>query len=136
MLDEFDPDRDAPPTGDITAMLTPIASPINPTSQPAISIHSQDGRLFSPKLLTLGRYTWLYNQFQTHSNKPDEQFLPSLASLLHRYHPRSDTINPQGRKLNLRNHWAIPTPLMTAIHDTFNTSFELYASPLNCDTTV
>ena len=134
VLEEFNPDGDAPPTGSLTAMLIPYNTSINSTNHPAISLHSPDGRLLSPKLLTPERYTWLYNQFRTHSNTPDEQFLPSLASLLHRYHPRSETLNPQGRKLNLCNHWALPTPLMTAIHDTFTSSTELYASPLNCDT--
>ena len=52
ILDEFDPDRDAPPTGTTTAMLAPGFSTINPSSQPAISVHAPDGRPISPKLLT------------------------------------------------------------------------------------
>ena len=76
----------------------------------------------------------MYNQFCTHSSRPPaEHFLPALSALLERYHPRATIVNPQGRNLNLRNHWSIPHPLMTAIHASLGTTTELYASPLNCD---
>ena len=98
-----------------------------------ISLHYPDGRIVSPTLLSPARYTWLHKQFCTHSPRPQEQFLPALASLLERYHPRASTLNPQGRALNLRNHWAIPSPLMSAIRTSLGTTTELYASPINCD---
>ena len=52
--------------------------------------------------------------------------------LMLRYHPRSKLLNPQGLRLKTRNQWAIPLPLARALHSTFLTTCELFASPLNC----
>ena len=133
VLDEADPDRDAAPTGHLSLMTAPPASSLNPGPTPLYSLHYPDGRIVSPKLLSPERLDWLHTQFITHSNKPIDQFLPSLTALLERYHPRASTINPQGRSLDLRNHWAVPRPLMRAIQSSLDTSTELYASPLNCN---
>ena len=133
ILNEFDPDRDAPPTQCITPRLAPPGTSVNASQHPMITLHYPDGRIVSPTLLSPARYTWLHRQFCIHSTKPPEQFLPAPTSLLERYHPRAATINPQGRTLNLRNHWAIPSPLMAAIRSSLGTTTELYASPINCD---
>ena len=114
-------------------MTAPPASSLNPGPTPLYSLHYPDGRIVSPKLLSPERLDWLHTQFITHSNKPIDQFPPSLTALLERYHPRASTINPQGRSLDLRNHWAVPGPLMRAIQSSLDTSTELYASPLNCN---
>ena len=41
-------------------------------------------------------------------------------------------MNPQGRKLKLANHWAIPPTLLQALERTFLTTTENFGSPLNC----
>ncbi len=48
------------------------------------------------------------------------------------YHPRAETINPQGRKCKPSNQWANPPKLQRAIQLTFQTRADIFASPLNC----
>jgi hypothetical protein len=59
-------------------------------------------------------------------------FAQKFLKLMTRYHPRAKSLNPQGRTLQLTNHWAIPTSLRQAIDTTFLTTTELFGSPLNC----
>ena len=55
-----------------------------------------------------------------------------LLHLLASYHPRAKSLNPQGRKLKLTNHWATPPTLQRALERTFLSTTELFGSPLNC----
>jgi len=49
-----------------------------------------------------------------------------------RYHPKADTISPQGRKYKPASQWATPPTLQRVIQLTVRTGAELFASPLNC----
>ena len=95
-----------------------------------IGLHTPSGSIISPTLISPERYAWLY---AAHSRRREpETFTQDLLKLLTRYHPKAKSLNPQGRKLKLSNHWAIPTPLRTALEHTFLTTTELFGSPLNC----
>jgi len=59
-------------------------------------------------------------------------FTKDLLGLMSRNHPKVKILDPQGRKLKLANHWAIPPRLRQAIESTFLTTTELFGSPLNC----
>ena len=62
-------------------------------------------------------------------------FTQDLLKLLARYHPRAKSLNPQGHKLKLVNHWATPPKLQHALERTFLTTKELFGSPLKCSMT-
>ena len=94
-----------------------------------IGIHSPSGRAVSPTLISPQRYAWLH---ATHSRlNQGTYFLQKLQSLMLRYHPRAETLNPQGRKYKPANQWATPPILQRAIQLTFQTQAEIFASPLN-----
>jgi hypothetical protein len=57
------------------------------------------------------------------------------TKLLTRYHPWAKSLNPQGRRLKLANHWAIPPTLRIEMENTFLTTTKLFGSPLNCSMT-
>ena len=98
-----------------------------------IGLHTHTGTVISPTLISPERHAWLY---AAHSRRrPPEDFTQDLLKLLARYHPRAKSLNPQGRKLKLSNHWAIPPPLRIALEQTFHTTTELFGSPLNCPMT-
>ena len=98
-----------------------------------IGLHNPTGAVISPTLISPERYAWLH---AAHSRrKPPENFTHDLLKLLARYHPRAKSLNPQGRKLKLSNHWAIPPLLRAALEQTFHTTTELFGSPLNCPMT-
>jgi hypothetical protein len=94
-----------------------------------IGLHTPNGTVISPILISLERYDWLC---AVHSRgRTPEDFTQDLLKLFVRYHPRAKSLNPQGRKLNLANHWAIQPPLRVALEQTFHTTTELFGSPLN-----
>ena len=49
-----------------------------------------------------------------------------------RYHPRAETISPQGMKYKPSHQWATLPELQWAIEFAFHTKSELFTSPLNC----
>ena len=59
-------------------------------------------------------------------------YTQEVTKLLTRYHPRAKSLNPQGRQLQLANHWPIPPALRITQENTFLTFTELFGSPLNC----
>ncbi len=74
-----------------------------------IGVHTPYGTIILPTLISLERYEWLY---AAHSRlAQSEAFSQDLLKLLARYHPWAKSLNPQGRKLKLANHWATP-PLL------------------------
>ena len=98
-----------------------------------IGVHTPTWKIISPTLISPERYAWLH---KAHSQRarPDG-FIQDLLNLLARYHPRAKSLNPQGRKLKLANHWATPPTLQQALERTFLTTTELFGSPLNCSMT-
>ncbi len=48
------------------------------------------------------------------------------------YHPRAKSLNPQGRKLKLANHWATMPTLHQALERKFLADKDIFGSPLNC----
>jgi hypothetical protein len=98
-----------------------------------IGLYTPTGMTISPTLISQERYEWLY---AAHSRRrPPEDFTQDLLKLFSRYHPRAKSLNPQGRKLKLTNHWAIPPLLRIATEQKFLTTTELFGSPLNCPMT-
>jgi len=55
-----------------------------------------------------------------------------LFKLLARYQPRAKSLNPQGRKLKLANHWATMPTLQKTLERTFLSDRELFGSPFSC----
>jgi hypothetical protein len=132
-MEEGDPDRDSLPRQGPYASLVPPGSPWNTTGKHMIGIHTPTGTVISPTLISPERYAWLY---AAHSRRRQpEDFTHDLLKLLARYHPRAKSLNPQGRKLKLSNHWAIPPLLRVAMEKIFHTTTELFGSPLNCPMT-
>ena len=83
-----------------------------------------------PTLISPQRYAWLH---ATHSRlNLGTEFLQDLQSLMLRYHPQAETLNPQGRKYKPANQWATPPTLQRAIQLAFHSRAEIFASPLNC----
>ena len=131
--EEGDPDRDSIPRAGPYASLVPPSSPWNNTARDMIGLHTPSGRVISPTLISPERYKWLH---AAHSQKGTTgDFTQDLLQLLARYNPRAKSLNPQGRKLKLANHWAIPPSLRVAMEKTFLTTTELFGSPLNCSMT-
>jgi hypothetical protein len=98
-----------------------------------IGLHIPTGAAISPTLISPERYAWLY---AAHSRRhPPENFTQDLLKLFSRCHPRAKSLNPQGRKLKLSKHWAIPTLPRSALEQTFLTTTELFGSPLTCPMT-
>jgi len=95
-----------------------------------IGVHSHNGAVISPSLLSSERYKWLHETHSRLHNHTD--FTQDLLGLMSRYHPKAKSLNSQGRALKLANHWAIPPRLCHAIESTFLTTTELFGSPLNC----
>ena len=94
-----------------------------------IEIHNPSEGAVSPTLISPQRYAWLH---ATHSRlNQGTDFLQDLQSLMLRYHPRAETLNPQGRKDKPANQWATPPILQKAIQLTFHSQAEIFASPLN-----
>ena len=73
-----------------------------------IGVHTLSETVISPTLISPERYKWLH---AAHSQRAQpEAFSQDLLILLARYHPKVKSLNPQGRKLKLANHWAtMPT---------------------------
>ena len=95
-----------------------------------IGVHTPSGAIISPTLISPKRYQWLHAA-HSHRAQP-EAFNHDLPKLLARYHPRAKSLNPQGRKLKLANHWATMPTLQKALERTFLSDKELFGSPLNC----
>ena len=96
-----------------------------------VRICDPQGRAVSPKDLTPERYNFLVEQHSR--NTTGRNLHLDMANLLKRYHPKSKTQNPQGRPLDLSNHWALPKLMMEHLSSWTNTpATELFASPLNC----
>ena len=126
----IDPDRDAIPAA-IQPAYEAFLLPANQTDIQMVRICDPQGKTVSPKDLTIDRYNFLAEKHAAHST--DRDFHLDLAELLKRYHPKAKTQNPQGRPLNLKNHWALPQSLMHHLTTWTNTpATELFASPLNC----
>jgi len=98
-----------------------------------IGVQTPPGTVISPTLISPERYQWLH---AAHSQRarPDA-FTHDLFKLLARYHPRAKSLNPQGRKLELVNHWATPPILQQTLERTFLATKKLFGSPLNCSMT-
>ncbi len=94
-----------------------------------IGVHNHTGAAVPPTLLSAERYAWLYSQHRKHTSSTD--FITYLTHLMQRYHPRTKRLNPQGSVSKITNQMAITNSLTSAIHACFNTTFELFASPLN-----
>ena len=95
-----------------------------------IGVHTPSGTVISPALISPKQYKWLH---EAHSQRArPEAFTHDLLKLLARYHPRAKSLNPQGRKLKLANHWATPPIVQQALERTFLATKELFGSPLNC----
>ena len=93
-------------------------------------VHTPSGTVISPTLISPERYKWLH---RAHSQRArPEAFAQDLLKLLARYHPTARSMNPQGRKLKLANHWATMPTLQQALERTFLFNKELFGSPLNC----
>ena len=126
----IDPDRDAlpiPGTPKYRAFLVKQTA----EEEPMVRICDPHGRSVSPKDLTRRRYNFLATQHKIHC--PEGDLNQDIAALLRRYHPKANTQNPQGRALDLNNHWALPIQLMTHFRTwTKGPVTELFASPLNC----
>ena len=127
----IDPDRDASPGNNQGRYSSFLVHPQH-SQTPKIRVCDPEGKAVSPKDLSIERYNFLAAQHAIHS--PDTDLHKDLASLLLRYHPKkSKVVNPQGRRLDLRNHWAIPLELASHLRSwTPGPTTELFASPLNC----
>ena len=129
-MEEGDPDRDSIPRQGPYTSLVPPTSPWNRMGRDMIGVHTPTGKIISPTLISPERYAWLY---KAHSQRTrSDEFIQDLINLLARYHPRAKSLNPQGRKLKLANHWATLPALQRALERTFLTTTELFGSPLNC----
>ena len=95
-----------------------------------IGVHNPTGAATSPTLISPQRYAWLHAAHSRLNQGTD--FLQDLQSLMLRYHPRAETVNPQGRQYKPANQWATPPELQRAIELTFLSKAEIFASPLNC----
>ena len=94
-----------------------------------IGVHTPSGLVIPPTLNSPERCKWLH---AVHSQRVrPEAFSHDLLKLLARYHPRAKSLNPQGRKLKLANHWATMPTLEKALECTFLSDKELFGSPLN-----
>ena len=126
----INPDRDALPTA-AQPVYEAFLVPADQSTPQMVRVCDPQGKVVSPKDLTLDRYNFLAEQHATHSANRD--FHLDLAELLRRYHPKARTQNPQGRPLDLKNHWALPQILMRHLMAwTGSPPTELFASPLNC----
>jgi hypothetical protein len=132
-MDEGNPDRDSIPKHDPYTSLVPPTSPWNRLGKDIIGVHTPTGKIISPTLISPERYAWLH---MAHSQRewPDT-FIQDFLYLLARYNPRAKSLNPQGRRLKLANHWATPPTLQRALERTFLTTSELFESPLNSSMT-
>jgi len=84
----------------------------------------------SPFLISPQRYAWIH---VAHSHMiQGTEFLHDLQSMMLRYHPRAEIINPQGRKYEPSHQWVTLPKLQRAIELTIQTRSELFANPLNC----
>ncbi len=105
-------------------------SPWNMMSIYIIGVHTPFGSVISPTLISSERYKWLH---AAHSQRGrPAAFTQDLLKLLARYHLKAKSLNPQGRKLKLANHWATMPTLQHALERTFLADRELFGSPLNC----
>ena len=95
-----------------------------------IGVHNPNGAATSTTFISPHRYAWLHAANSRLNHGTD--FLHDLQSMMLRYHPRTETINPQGRKYKPANQWATLPTLQRAIKLTFQTRAEIFASPLNC----
>ncbi len=101
LTEEGDPDRDSLPGKGPYASLVPPTSPWNTLGTYMIGIHNPSGGAVSPTLISPQRHAWLH---ATHSRlNLGTDFLQDLQSLMLRYHPRAETLNPQGRKYKPAN---------------------------------
>ena len=92
--------------------------------------HTPSRSIISPTLISSERNKWLHG---AHSQRArPEAFNHDLLKLLARYHPRTKSLNPQGRKLKLANHWATMPTLQHALVRMFLFGRELFGSPLKC----
>ena len=95
-----------------------------------IGVHNSNGVAISPTFISLQRYKWLYAAHVRLNHGTD--FFQDLKSLMLRYQPRTETINPQGKRYKIANQWATLPTLQLAIQLTFQTRAEIFANPLNC----
>ena len=110
ILEEGDPDRDSTTREGPYASLVPPTSPWNRLGRDMIGVHTPSGTIISPTLISPERYKWLH---AAHSQRAQpEAFTQDLLKLLARYHPRAKSMNPQGRKLKLANHWVTMPSLL------------------------
>ena len=128
-LTESDPDRDSLNRDATYTSLVPPNTSWNKRNAHMIGVHHPTGAAISPTLLSQERYAWLYSQHCKHTSSTD--FVTDLAHLMQRYHPRTKRLNPQGARSKTTNQWAITHSLASAVHACFNTTFEIFASPLN-----
>jgi hypothetical protein len=128
-LIESDPDRDSLKRNAPYTTLVPPNTSWNKLNVHMIGVHHPTGAAVSPTLLSTERYEWLYSQHCKHTSSTD--FITDLTLLMQRYHPRTNRTNPQGIVSKIANQWAITNQLASAIHTCFDTTFEIFASPLN-----
>ena len=113
---------------------------IAPLPAPAVFVHDGTAHIYSRDGCLCGcfpeaRLQQLWRRFQTHSKRLDlaslrpESFECELVLLLSRY--RAKSTHDAGGRVNLRNHWAVPDTVMTALRSVTSFDTELFASPLN-----
>jgi hypothetical protein len=95
-----------------------------------IGVYNSNGAGTSPTLISPQGYEWFYAAHARLNNGTD--FLSDLQSLLLRYHPRAETINPEDMRYKPANQWGTLPTLQRAIQLTFHTRAETFASPLIC----
>ena len=83
----------SPPRGTLCLTRSPIW---NTLGADMIGVHNPNGTATSPTLISPQRYAWLHAAHSRLNQGMD--FLHDLQNLMLRYHPRAETINPQGRK--------------------------------------
>jgi len=74
-----------------------------------IGVHTPSGTVISLTLISPERCEWLHVARLKRAQQ--EIFTHELLKLLARYHSRAKSLNPQGRKLKLANHWDTPPTL-------------------------
>jgi len=106
ITEEEDPVRDSIPREGPYISLVPPTSPWNTLGLDMIGAHNSNGAATWPTLISPQRYEWLRAAHARLNQGTD--FLQDLQSLMLRYHPRAETINPQGQKYKPANPWANP----------------------------
>jgi hypothetical protein len=125
-LDELNPDYDTTPTG--RNEMRAVASDFY--------FHDAQGATCGVLPEHTVRALWRrYHQTLANNTRPKDAipttqpFIDETILLLKRY--RNNTTTENDTKVDLRNHWATPAPIMRALRETFNIKTEMFASPLN-----